>query len=93
MVLHTSQQFQVKNVTNYTNKYSIHRVFKVLQLNANGIHKKTKEMQLLVEITQMVVITIQESKVNQCHKMQHFSRYTYQNRSLSQTRQRLLVLH
>ena len=48
---------------------------KVLQLNANGICNKTDEIQLLIKNTQDV-ITIQETKLNQSHKIPNISHFT-----------------
>ena len=42
--------------------------FKVLQFNANGIHNKTDEIQLLIKNIQADVIIIQETKLNQSYK-------------------------
>ena len=48
--------------------HSPKKIFEVLQLNANGISNKTDEIQLLIENTQVDIITIQQSKLNQSHK-------------------------
>ena len=50
--------------------------FKVLQLNANSIHNKTDEIQLLIKNTQVDVITIQETKLNQPHKTRNILHFT-----------------
>ena len=49
---------------------------KVLQLNANGIHNKTDDIQLLIKNTQASVITIQETKLNQSHKTPNIPHFT-----------------
>ena len=58
------------------NATSPNNFFKVLQLNANGIHNKTDEIQQLIKNTQADVITIQKTKLNQSHKTPNIPNFT-----------------
>ena len=59
-----------------TNTTSPKNLFKVLQLNANGICNKTDEIQLLIKSTQADVITVQETKLNQSHTIPNIPHFT-----------------
>ena len=58
------------------NTTSSKNFLKVQQLNANGIHNKTGEIQLLIKNTQADVITRQETKLNQSHKTPNIPQFT-----------------
>ena len=77
-----------------TNTTSSKNFLKVLQLNANGIHNKKDEIELLMKNTQADVIAMQESKLKSIpQNTKHSSVYTYHNKPHSQTRKRPPNLH
>ena len=59
-----------------TNIISPKNFLEILQLNANGIHNKTDEVQLLIKNTRADIITIQETKLNQSHKTSNIPQFT-----------------
>ena len=69
-IVHFTALFNRRTQTN-TNP-----LFKVLQLNSNGIHNKTNETQLLIKSTQADVTTIQETKLNKSYKTPKIPHFT-----------------